>query len=362
MKQLTCEMCGSTNLMKQDGVFVCQSCGIKYSVEEAKKLMIEGTVEVAGTVKVDDTAKIANYQTMAENAYDADNKQEAESYCNKIIEIDPTNYKAWLLKGRAAGWQSTLARLRIDEAVNCFTKAVDNAPEDKVEEIKAVAAKETTTLTSALITMCCNNFAELPTASNAKNVIDAAVLMKRIALTLLIKCGAKADDLSKSLATTINNSAMNAWNNEVYPDYAGEEHPSKYTWERFVERGDAVISMLKAAVALCDDDDAADAVRYSNLIAVETKICDSASYRYDSTWHWQIEYQLNASAKSDRNQMIMEWHKAWNNIDSTHIVPSAEAISNQTDAKAKQEASSNSCVCVATIIIVIVAIVWGFLS
>lgn len=37
MKQLTCEMCGATDLIKQDGVFVCQSCGCKYSVEEAKK-------------------------------------------------------------------------------------------------------------------------------------------------------------------------------------------------------------------------------------------------------------------------------------------------------------------------------------
>lgn len=37
MKQLTCEMCGSTDLIKEDGVFVCQACGIKYSVEEAKK-------------------------------------------------------------------------------------------------------------------------------------------------------------------------------------------------------------------------------------------------------------------------------------------------------------------------------------
>jgi len=34
-------------------MFVCQHCGTKYSVEEAKKLMIEGTVDVQGTVKVD---------------------------------------------------------------------------------------------------------------------------------------------------------------------------------------------------------------------------------------------------------------------------------------------------------------------
>ena len=38
MKQLTCEMCGSTELIKQDGFFVCQTCGTKYSVEEAKKM------------------------------------------------------------------------------------------------------------------------------------------------------------------------------------------------------------------------------------------------------------------------------------------------------------------------------------
>ena len=48
MKQLKCEMCGGTDLIKQDGVFICQSCGIKYSVEEAKKMMVEGTVQVEG--------------------------------------------------------------------------------------------------------------------------------------------------------------------------------------------------------------------------------------------------------------------------------------------------------------------------
>jgi hypothetical protein len=43
-------MCGGTDVIKQDGVFVCQSCGVKYSLEEAKKMMVEvtgGTVEVS---------------------------------------------------------------------------------------------------------------------------------------------------------------------------------------------------------------------------------------------------------------------------------------------------------------------------
>ena len=61
MKALTCEMCGSTNLIKEDGVFVCQSCGTKYSVEEAKKMMIEGTVSITGTVTVANTGSVENY-------------------------------------------------------------------------------------------------------------------------------------------------------------------------------------------------------------------------------------------------------------------------------------------------------------
>ena len=48
MKQLVCEMCGGTDLVKDAGVFTCQTCGCKYSVEEARKMM----VEVEGTVNV----------------------------------------------------------------------------------------------------------------------------------------------------------------------------------------------------------------------------------------------------------------------------------------------------------------------
>jgi len=41
MKQIVCEMCGGKDLVKQNSVFVCQNCQAKYSVEEAKKMLIE---------------------------------------------------------------------------------------------------------------------------------------------------------------------------------------------------------------------------------------------------------------------------------------------------------------------------------
>ena len=41
MKQIVCEVCGSNDLVKEDGCFICQYCGAKYSPEEAKRLIVE---------------------------------------------------------------------------------------------------------------------------------------------------------------------------------------------------------------------------------------------------------------------------------------------------------------------------------
>jgi hypothetical protein len=87
-------MCGSTNLLKQDGVFVCQSCGTKYSVEEAKKMMVEGTVNVEGTVKIDTSSELQNLYEIARRAKDSDNAENAEKYYDMILVKDPTSWEA----------------------------------------------------------------------------------------------------------------------------------------------------------------------------------------------------------------------------------------------------------------------------
>ena len=94
MKQLTCEMCGGTDLIKQDGVFVCQNCGMKYSVEEAKRMMIEGTVDVQGTVKVDNSAFVQKYLANARRAYEKEDWEEVEKYYNMVEQNAPHNIEA----------------------------------------------------------------------------------------------------------------------------------------------------------------------------------------------------------------------------------------------------------------------------
>lgn len=94
MKKIACELCGSNEFVKEDGMFVCQSCGTKYTVEEAKKLMIEGTVEVTGTVKVDNQAKVSNLLILARRAKETNDSKTAAQYYQQLLLEDPDNWEA----------------------------------------------------------------------------------------------------------------------------------------------------------------------------------------------------------------------------------------------------------------------------
>lgn len=90
MKKMACEMCGGSDLMKQDGVFVCQSCGSKYSVEEARKMM----VEINGPIQVEGIANIENLLTRAREFEKTCNYEKALEYYNKILDLDVTHIDA----------------------------------------------------------------------------------------------------------------------------------------------------------------------------------------------------------------------------------------------------------------------------
>lgn len=95
MKVIVCEMCNASDFVKQDGVFVCQHCGCKYTVEEAKKMMIEGIVDVSGsTVKVDNTSFVQKYLENARRAKEKTDWEEVEKYYNMVEQNDPQNIEA----------------------------------------------------------------------------------------------------------------------------------------------------------------------------------------------------------------------------------------------------------------------------
>ena len=86
MQAMVCELCGSNDIVKQDGVYVCQHCGTKYTVEEAKKLL--------GTVKIDTSEELNNLYEIARRARSDNNAESAQKYYDMILVKDPISWEA----------------------------------------------------------------------------------------------------------------------------------------------------------------------------------------------------------------------------------------------------------------------------
>lgn len=90
MKQIVCEVCGSNDLVKEDGCFICQYCGAKYSPEEAKRLIVEvnGKVDVSGSkVTVDNTSFVERSLENARRAKAKEDWEECEKYYNMVSNM-----------------------------------------------------------------------------------------------------------------------------------------------------------------------------------------------------------------------------------------------------------------------------------
>lgn len=160
MKQLTCEMCGSTDMTKQDGVYVCQNCGMKYSVEEAKKMMIEGTVDVQGTVKVDNSAFVEKYLANARRAKQKEDWEETEKYYNMVEQNDPSNIEAIFYssygKAKRSLIESDIYKRQAAFKVlqNCVSIIDDNFNIDKEAEQKVIIEQ----IKSDIFAMACSSY------------------------------------------------------------------------------------------------------------------------------------------------------------------------------------------------------------
>lgn len=144
MKQLTCEICGSTELIKQDGAFVCQTCGTKYSVEEARKMMVNSTVDVSGsTVKVDTSDELANLYQIARRAKDDNNGENAAKYYDMILVKDPTSWEAYFYVVYFKAMECKIAQIQsagtsVANCVDSVLKLIKDNVNGKEEQILAV--------------------------------------------------------------------------------------------------------------------------------------------------------------------------------------------------------------------------------
>lgn len=219
MKRLTCEMCGGTDLIKQDGVFVCQNCGMKYSVEDAKKMMIEGTVDVKGTVKVDTSGELENLYQIARRAKDDNNGENAAKYYDMILLKDPTSWEASFYVVYFKALECKIAQIRSAaiSVSNCEKNVLmlirDNVPEDE----QADAVKEVMLRSLLIANMLANgaksHYDEI--SPDIKNdYIQEYVNNVCAARDIMYTCGTQIDSIFQE-NTEIGKFAADAWKSGI---------------------------------------------------------------------------------------------------------------------------------------------------
>jgi tetratricopeptide (TPR) repeat protein len=110
---------------------------------------------------------VTNLLGMARTAALAGNNVEAMEYYNRVLEIDPRCSEAWLGKGKAAGWASTLAVFRMPEVQVAFTNAIGAADDDQKQEVATTAADEMNKLVAMLYGAARNHLMEYVSLANS---------------------------------------------------------------------------------------------------------------------------------------------------------------------------------------------------
>ena len=157
MKRLTCELCGGTDIVKEEGAFVCQSCGMKYSVEEAKKMMAEAPDDgMPAPQKSAPTSTNSSYNTELNNLYELarrakndGNSENAQKYYEQIIVKDPSSWEANFysvyyqsMNCKIAGIQSAAIRLsNCEDTVLELIRDHVTDPDERRKAVDEVAAK-----------------------------------------------------------------------------------------------------------------------------------------------------------------------------------------------------------------------------
>lgn len=330
MKKIVCELCENTEFAKDGGMFVCQGCGTKYTPEEAKGMMkeVEGESTPAPVTSAPSVnpnqQQIENLLVLASNAFESSNNQETEGYCNKVIEMDVTCYKAWLLKGQAIGWQSTYGSPRVEEGANAMRKAVDFAPEEEKENVARQALVAIRRVCDALCSLAKENFGNSPTKDNREKFFEFAEICSN-ATALFDNTSPEIKQFSfeewkahkKLMATFMNQAGVAAikvarekWNNL--------EHPNDDSFFTYLDWFEEIENIFTNSIRNGEEVDESDEniiIRYENkIIAIEEPI-DICSYKqewnsYWSRYDWVKGKVLTDEAKKIRRKQVTECKEA----------------------------------------------------
>jgi len=293
--------------------------------------------------------QVDNLLVLATNAFEASNNAEAESYCNRVIELDVTCYKAWLLKGQAIGWQSTYGKPRVEEGANAMRKAVDFAPEEEKENIARTALLAIQRICIALHDLAKQNFGNSPTEDNREKFLEFG------------KICADATDLFNDVSEDIKAFSFDVWKEQrkkmaEYMNLAGVaavgfirekwndlDHPNTDSLTTYLDWFGEVDIIFRQSIEnglATDEADEEIITRYENLIISLEDPMEACSWKHEwSSWSssyvWEKDQFLSASAKANRRKEVRECKDKIQQIKNK--AKEAEEAAKRAAEEAKQE-------------------------
>lgn len=120
MGVLGCDICGGNIIIESGGRAICKACGMEYTIDRVKEKVKANN----GIIQLDSSNMVITWMKMASDAAVAGNHREAYDYYTKVLEVEPTNWRAIFGKGKAAAWQSTLGNSRTPELYQAIISAL----------------------------------------------------------------------------------------------------------------------------------------------------------------------------------------------------------------------------------------------
>lgn len=275
MKKLACELCGSVDLIKNEGVFVCQSCGSKYSVEDAKKMMIE----------VDNSKKVENLYERARKSLEVDDLKHAGEYYKQILDENPNDWEAYLYSyiGEFASFTNAEAGTVANKLGNTIPSAYNMAIADCSANEAAIRIKTITTKTADRLVDIASTGASLLRQYEGGNILtitgkvnaDMYNNLRPIAGNTIVSCVLAFDPIEKMLEEIINS------DKEINREVCKE----------------SLLYLRRARYMICD---------------------------------WTFEPSIGMKEHLIKAELMHDYAKKVNELDSSFVVPSIESVTNSS--------------------------------
>ena len=346
MVALVCDICGEKLTMGAGGIATCNNCGMQYNAERIREKIREnnetngasgdtGTIESTQSGMSDAIDRLLG---MAKSAHAAGNNLEAEIYCNKVLEADPSNYEAWIIKGQAAAWQSSLANSRINEGIQFIARGINYAPDEYKQSLLDAAETEISNLLVAMNKLRADRFEKWPDSDEASGWMNEIMAASKAHL-LFVELTHHVIDrgtILNPIAKTMEQTVIGTWN-RCQDEYFHQpcrmaDYPDEYRWKKFIEKSNNCITLMECA-ASCSED-------FDDLIHICENLIEMCKYHRDAAY-WEFKfmyvgeqwvkypdpdacYSLNSQGKANLTSKINEYTRKINEIKGKKAAKIAE--------------------------------------